>query len=189
MNLIDQKLSALKKGDRVHFTQKNGQIIDGVVVENDKKETLSIQITALTTLKYEQVAMIEEQLGNIPVLRHCTQCDIIGGRNSRKTKKEIEIAKMTSDKGCHCRRHSKQWIQTRKKALTSSYDKCQSSFKSHETKKCEEAANLVWDVMGKKEWDYNPRVNRYYANIQLFLEMTQGRRNLFSMPKIQEVLI
>ena len=172
MNLIEKKLSALKTGERVRFTQKNGQMIDGIVSENDGKETLSVQITSLATLKYEQIAMIEENFGNMiqPIINTIAE-PMISAQPEESTK-EVEIGKVTCTKEIVAETF-KAMNPEERKALTSSHDKCQSFFKSHEVTKCQEAAELIWDIMLKNEWDYNPRVNHYYAWVQLLLENFQ----------------
>ncbi|MEE5992834.1 MAG: hypothetical protein V3G42_06295 [Oscillospiraceae bacterium] len=171
MNLIDKKLSALKAGDRVCFTQKNGQMLTGVIVENDGKETLSVQVTALATLKYEQISMIEENAVRAfePIVSQVTQPTISLHIPEVVEKPEIVIAEITCEKDAVLNSF-KGMNQEERKILTSSYDKCQSFFKSHEMEKCREASRLIWSIMGKNDWYYNPRVNRYYAYVQLVLE-------------------
>lgn len=44
----------------VHLTQTNGQIIKGILTENDKSESLSVQIVTTVTLRYSNIAGIEE---------------------------------------------------------------------------------------------------------------------------------
>ena len=60
MSLLTNKLSALSHGSHVRFTHVSGQVTEGVVAENDGKESLSIQITSLTTLRYDQIGMMDE---------------------------------------------------------------------------------------------------------------------------------
>lgn len=40
MSLLDKKLSALLPGSRVRFTNLSGQVIEGIIAENDGKESL-----------------------------------------------------------------------------------------------------------------------------------------------------
>ena len=66
MSLLDQKLAALPIGSHVRLVHKSGQIIEGVVMENDGKDALSVQITSTATLRYDQIGILEE----------CTQAGI-----------------------------------------------------------------------------------------------------------------
>lgn len=45
MSLLNKKLSALQPGSCVRFINLSGQVIEGIVTENDKEESLSVQIT------------------------------------------------------------------------------------------------------------------------------------------------
>lgn len=60
MSLLDKKLSVLLPGSHVRFTNLSGQVIEGIVAENDGKESLSIQITSLATIRYDQIGMVDE---------------------------------------------------------------------------------------------------------------------------------
>lgn len=60
MNLVEQKLSALPIGSPIRFTQSNGQIIEGVLSENDKTSTLKIIVTAKVTLIYSQLQELKK---------------------------------------------------------------------------------------------------------------------------------
>ena len=52
MSLLDQKLAALPIGSHVRFVHRSGQIIEGIVMENDGKDALSVQITSTATLRF-----------------------------------------------------------------------------------------------------------------------------------------
>ena len=60
MSLLDQKLAALPIGSHVRFVHRSGQIIEGIVMENDGKDALSVQITSTATLRYDQIGILEE---------------------------------------------------------------------------------------------------------------------------------
>ena len=70
MSLLTNKLSALSPGSHVRFTHVSGQVVEGVVAENDGKESISIQITSLATLRYDQISMMDEcqQIGDIQTI-------------------------------------------------------------------------------------------------------------------------
>lgn len=54
-----------------------------------------------------------------------------------------------------------------KKALNQAYGKFQSFLPIHEAPKCEEAIQLIWDVIDHNNWDYNPRINLLLGLMQL----------------------
>lgn len=54
-----------------------------------------------------------------------------------------------------------------KKALNQAYGKFQSFLSIHEAPKCEEAIQLIWDVIDHNNWDYNPRINLLLGLMQL----------------------
>ena len=60
MSLLDNKLSALLPGSRVRFTNLSGQVIEGIIAENDGKESLSVQVTSMATIRYDQIGMVDE---------------------------------------------------------------------------------------------------------------------------------
>ncbi|MBP3761777.1 MAG: hypothetical protein J6I55_09955 [Ruminococcus sp.] len=60
MNLVEKKLSAMPVGSPVRLIQANGQIIEGVLSENDKTTALEVTVTAKVTLMYSQITGIEE---------------------------------------------------------------------------------------------------------------------------------
>ena len=60
MSLLDKKLSALLPGSRVRFTNLSGQVIEGIIAENDGKESLSVQVTSMATIRYDQIGMVDE---------------------------------------------------------------------------------------------------------------------------------
>ena len=59
MSKFEEKLSGLRVGTPIRFTQNNGQIIEGVIAENDGESMISIAITANITLRYSQIVSFE----------------------------------------------------------------------------------------------------------------------------------
>ncbi len=159
MSLLTNKISALSPGTHVRFTHVSGQIIEGVVAENDGKESLSVQITSLMTLRYDHISMMEEnqQIGAVlPVPSDETAPAV----------KEPEVLRLVCDKEIFSQAF-KELEADEKKALNPVHDKFQSFLKSHETSKCEETLQLIWTMMEDNNWDYHPRVNLLLGWIQL----------------------
>ncbi len=163
MSLLSNKLSALSPGSHVRFTHVSGQMIEGVVVENDGEESLSIQITSLTTLRYDQIGMMEEgqQTGTIvetPVM------EIVPAVTEMQT--SVDVLKLFCDKEAVSQAF-KAMESDEKKELNQAFGKFQSFFSSHDNSKCEEAIQMVWDIIDENSWDYNPRINLLLGMMQL----------------------
>ena len=58
MSLLDKKLSALLPGSRVRFTNLSGQVIEGIIAENDGKESLSVQAVSYTHLTLPTILLV-----------------------------------------------------------------------------------------------------------------------------------
>ena len=167
MSLLDKKLSALQPGSYVRITNLSGQVIDGIVAENDGKESLSIQITSLATLRYDQIGMVSESVQAISVSQG--QIPETASKPVDEKKEEtpvIEIKVLSCDKDAVSRAY-KSMEPAEKKAFEQAYSKFQSYLKSHEESKYEEVIQLLWDIIEENEWDFNPRVNYFLAHIQL----------------------
>ena len=59
MSIIKDSLSALKPGSVVKLTQNSGYSVYGVVTANDGSESLSLSVTTVATLRYDQIAALE----------------------------------------------------------------------------------------------------------------------------------
>lgn len=163
MSLLANKLSALSPGSHVRFTHVSGQIIEGVVAENDGKESLSIQITSLTTLRYDQIGMMDEgqQTGAI------TQMPVMGSVSDiTEMQPTVEVMRLSCDKETVSQAF-KAMESDEKKALNQAFGKFQSFFSSHDASKCEDAIRMIWDIIDANNWGYNPRVNHLLGLMQL----------------------
>ena len=63
MNLFEQMLSQAKPGTEIKLTLSSGQVIEGVVTQNDNTAALAVQITS-TVVRYDQIAAIEHKVMN-----------------------------------------------------------------------------------------------------------------------------
>lgn len=170
MSLLTNKLSALSPGSHVRFTHVSGQVIEGIVAENDGKESISIQITSLATLRYDQISMMDEcqQIGGIQTITALPITEAIPAPvvAEAATSASIEVLCVACDKEAVSRAF-KAMEADEKKALNQAYGKFQSFLSSHEAPKCEEAIQLIWDVIDHNNWDYNPRINLLLGLMQL----------------------
>ena len=181
MSLLDQKLAALPIGSHVRLVHRSGQIIEGVVMENDGKDALSVQITSTATLRYDQIGILEEctQAGipqpkpaADPVLQAApVQPAAVPAPAAPKQKpvSGFENMQIPCDKEAVTQAFKAMESQE-KKALTTGYNKYVNYLQSHETSKCQEAVQLAWNVIKENEWDYNPRVNFFLGLLQLVCE-------------------
>lgn len=170
MSLLTNKLSALSPGSHVRFTHVSGQVVEGVVAENDGKESISIQITSLATLRYDQISMMDEcqQIGDIQTITALPITEAIPAPvvAEAATSASIEVLCVACDKEAVSQAF-KAMEADEKKALNQAYGKFQSFLSSHEAPKCEEAIQLIWDVIDHNNWDYNPRINLLLGLMQL----------------------
>ena len=60
MNLFEQMLSQAKPGTEIKLTLSSGQVIAGVVTQNDNTASLAVQITSTAVVRYDQIAAIEQ---------------------------------------------------------------------------------------------------------------------------------
>ena len=154
MSLLDQKLAALPIGSHVRLVHKSGQIIEGVVMENDGKDALSVQITSTATLRYDQIGILEEctQAGMPqpkpaadPVLQAApVQPAAVPAPAAPKQKpvSGFENMQIPCDKEAVTQAFKAMESQE-KKALTTGYNKYVNYLQSHETSKCQEAVQLA----------------------------------------------
>ena len=184
MSLLDKKLSALLPGSRVRFTNLSGQVIEGIIAENDGKESLSVQVTSMATIRYDQIGMVDEYGQHTIVMQEPSLADNTVAVSVSATVKvtepaaepkplttevkplTIEIKQLKGDKESVSRAY-KAMEPHEKKAFEQPYNKFQSYLQSHDETKYDEAINLIWDIIEDNEWDFNSRVNFMLAHIQL----------------------
>ncbi len=168
MNIFEQKLSELKAGTPVRFTQSNGQVIDGIISENDGNNSLSVQISSTVTLRYSQIAGIEINnafnniVPQVPVAGTVSSVtpQIMEQVSQKETeKKQISIS-CTEDE---LKTAFKAMDSDIRKVLTPVLGKLQSAMKSHDSSKFTEAVDLNWKLMEEHEYENIPEVNEFYA--------------------------
>ena len=129
MNILDRKLSAMPGGVPVRFTQMNGQIIEGILVDNDGSEALSIQVSKIVTMRYSQITGIEESNSLGAVLQPVKVIpDTVSNSKEETVKKEIYVS-CTED---NVKNAYKEMSKDAKKVLASVLNKVQSAIKSHD---------------------------------------------------------
>lgn len=181
MSLLDKKLSALLPGSRVRFTNLSGQVIEGIIAENDGKESLSVQVTSMATIRYDQIGMVDEYGQHTIVMQEPSLADntvavsVSAPAKATEPAAEpkplttevkpltIEIKQLKGDKESVSRAY-KAMEPHEKKAFEQPYNKFQSYLQSHDETKYDEAINLIWDIIEDNEWDFNSRVNFMLAH-------------------------
>ena len=166
MSLLTNKLSLLSPGSRVRLTHVSGQIIEGVVAENDGKESLSVQITSLATLRYDQITLLDESGLSGTVYPVSPAALSLPASNEADQPSGFAVMQVACDKDVVSQAF-KAMEPEEKKILTQAYDKFQSFLQSHEDEKCQEAVRLTWKRIHENEWYYNPGVNLFYGLLQL----------------------
>lgn len=167
MSLIEQKLSAMKVGTPVRFIQANGQIIEGVLAENDGAEALSVQISSIISLRYSQIAGIENNNTFGAIIQPATAVIPVGTEQPGVKKESNEIHTIISCTEYDIKNAFKEMDSETRKKLNPVFGKIQSALKSHESSKFDEAAELCWRLMGEYNLDSIPEVNTFYAYVCL----------------------
>ncbi len=60
MNLFEQTLADLKKGELVRITQKNGDVLEGIITENDGGSAIAVQIAVHAVIRYDQITAVSK---------------------------------------------------------------------------------------------------------------------------------
>lgn len=179
MSLLDKRLSALQPGSHVRLTDLTGHIIEGIITENDGEEALSVQVTSMSTIRYDQIGTVDEYSKHCIITQQEESPDNTAVNTpipalEKKVAQTIEAKPLAVEiKQLSCDKESvsqayKAMEFSEKKALEKAYNKFQSYLNSHNEDKFDESVQLIWNVIENNEWDYNPGVNLLLANIQLF---------------------
>lgn len=174
MDIFEQKLSDIEVGTPVRLTQINGQIIEGIVAENDKSNALSVTITANVTLRYSQIAGIEQNnaLGisgqavipttaAVPVSVQSGEEKQISEPDKKDKKPKVKVQNPDAD----MKLAFKAMNNDVKKRLNAVKSKIDSALKNHDSAKIHEAIDTCWSAMQSYGYEENPDVNRYYAYV------------------------
>lgn len=182
MNLVEQKLSALPIGSPIRFTQSNGQIIEGVLSENDKASTLEIIVTAKVTLMYSQIAGIEESnaFGKNVIPVQVSDTAIVSSTSESLKANEIiteeekkNESEIKSDIKFTCTKNElksafKPMDNSIKTKFSPILNKALGAIDNHDESKFEECVNASWNIIKDNEYENNPEVNRFYAYVCAF---------------------
>ncbi len=182
MNLVEKKLSAMPVGSPVRLIQANGQIIEGVLSENDKTTALEVTVTAKVTLMYSQITGIEENnafganIAPVSVSAGITTqpADLTPTVTDTAVKKQKET-KTKSDIKLTCTEYDlkssfKMMEKDAKSKLNPILNKVAGAIKAHDESKFKECANLSWDIIKANGYEENPEVNLFYAYVCAFAE-------------------
>ena len=153
MSLLVNKLSALAPGSAVRLTHISGRIIEGIVAENDNKESLSVQITSLATLRYDQISLMDE-----------TALPVTADIHSPASAPEIMEVSWDKDSVSQI---FKTLESDEKKELNQAFAKYQGFISSHDTDKCKESINMILNIINEKHWEFSPGVNLLLGIMQL----------------------
>ena len=176
MSKFEEKLSGLRVGTPIRFTQNNGQIIEGVIAENDGESMISLAITANITLRYSQIVSFESNNAfNITSIIHQQTSEetiappvenkeeetatILEPESKKEKKRNIKLPCSEFD----IKKAFGAMESDARKAFNPAYGKIQSGMKSHDTSKFKEAAELIWKVMDERQYDEIFEVNNFYA--------------------------
>lgn len=171
MNILNNKLSSMTAGSRIKLTLMNGRSIDGVVSENDGEQSLTVRVMSLVTLDYRQVCTVEEDLTaqtevSQPHLTAAEQTADTAVSHS-EAQGSVEEPRAAASPDQNPVAESFKAMETEeKKALAPANDKYLSFRKSHDQSKFDDAVDLTWKIISNNNWQYNPRVNRFYAELQ-----------------------
>ncbi|MBQ8791707.1 MAG: hypothetical protein IJZ51_10400 [Ruminiclostridium sp.] len=188
MSLFNDKLSKLTAGDHVRFTHSSGQVIEGIIVENDGEESLSVQITSLATLRYDQISLVEQyqQIGNLqsaPVIPQAVpiavpQAEAPESAEDESEDNDNEDEELTDNKSkdgvliIPCDEEAvsaafKAMEPENKKIFQKGFDKFKSYLKSGDEDKRNAALDLIWESYMENGLDYDAGASFFVGHIQL----------------------
>ncbi len=183
MSLLKNKLSFLQPGMFVRITQSNGQTIEGIVAENDGTESLSVNIMSVATIRYDQIGVINEVSVSGTEIVPIMPTKVSVGKSDIE---KITLAVPKFDKNEYPIIF-KAMMPDEKKALNSVHAKFQSAVKVSDYDKCKEVVKQITNIIKEKEWEYNPRVNSYFAQVNLFAgDLTTASRCLVYAGKYRD---
>lgn len=164
MSTFTSKLSSLRVGKPVKLTRKNGQIVEGIVVENDGHESFSVKVSALVYMKYSQISELEES----NVFSAESEDNDVHEINHEFTVPEIRsIEDYISSSESEVRNAFKSIDSEYKQRLSPSLAKIQSALKNHDDSKLKEAEENIMTYMGEYGLCDNSRINYYYGCVCL----------------------
>lgn len=181
MDKFEEKISALRKGTPIRFTQSNGQIIEGVIAENDGESMVSVVVTTNITLRYSQIVSFESSNAFAAMTKNTIQTNVVETNEEIKTEtvepltEETNLAAIPEAKAPKKRNIKVPCSEydikkafgamesDARKAFNPAYGKIQSGMKSHEASKFKEASELIWNEMNDRNYEEIVEVNIFYA--------------------------
>ena len=180
MNLVEKKLSSMSIGSPVRLTQLNGQIIEGILSDNDKTTSIEVTVTAKVTLMYSQITGIEEnnafKKSSIlakSFVADAEQPSIITIKKDESTSKKDTLLEKKDGIKFNCTEYDlrssfKMMEKDAKNKFNPILNKIVSATKAHDESKVNECVALSWDIIEKNEYEDNPDVNMFYAYVCAF---------------------
>ena len=180
MNLVEKKLSSMSIGSPVRLTQLNGQIIEGILSDNDKTTSIEVTVTAKVTLIYSQITGIEEnnafKKSSIlakSFVADAEQPSIITIKKDESTSKKDTLLEKKDGIKFNCTEYDlrssfKMMEKDAKNKFNPILNKIVSATKAHDESKVNECVALSWDIIEKNEYEDNPDVNMFYAYVCAF---------------------
>ena len=177
VSLLYRKLSELVPGDHIRLAHRSGRLIDGTVLENDGKESLSLHITTVSTLRYDQIASLEverdaKNVRFLPAVADSGYTPSVEADADAEPEANlpvigiIKVEKLTADKETVSRAF-KAMTSEERKAMTTVYNKLLSFLQSHEPEKAAEALLLSEDVIRDNRLSDSAAVRSFHSWIQL----------------------
>ncbi len=187
MNLIERTLAELKRGTIIQLETKTGKTINGIITENDRTNSLAIEVTTQTILTYDQITSIDtlhyptlfSQPSTTPTIPKKQTSPISPTETQHIEKVETKTDTPKEKKntvqatipiqtitflGEETITLFKQLDAEEKDILGPAHSKFLSYLQSHDTQKGNEAAGLISNEISFNAWENNKPVQLYYAS-------------------------
>lgn len=184
MNLFEQMLSQAKPGTEIKLTLSSGQVIAGVVTQNDNTASLAVQITSTAVVRYDQIAAIEQfgitnAMPAMPLTQPQAQPLTETPAQVDMKMKDVKIPSFS----CAQKLEEQYSILKRdqKKKLQSPYNKLINGIKNHDTDKTKQAVRNLWDTWDKDDQlYYDSHVTQLIAYVCYLDQDYQNAWSLFA---------
>lgn len=178
MNIIENRLTSLEKGTRVRIIPTNGNVIEGVVTENDKSESLCISICSEAILKYSGILGVEiigqEKTETIPIPTQTYAAvkqtePVQPVEEDEKNVKSSDIEEFNAAIS-ELEDSFKQLTLEQRNALQPYLSKCRDAVKNNNSEKLKAALKESWQTISDNDWDYDHKANIFHAYISCLAE-------------------
>lgn len=164
MNLFEQMLSQAKPGTEIKLTLLSGQVIAGVVTQNDNTAALAVQITSTAVVRYDQIAAIEHKVMNPNAVSQPQ-----GNLSPETPVQKISLADVKIPEFSCIQKLAEQYSRLtneQKKELQSPYNKVINGVKNHDADKVKQATNSLWSIVeNDDDLYYDPHVMQLTAYV------------------------